>query len=180
MHRAFTFPVNPGQDIYKIMEKIAVYPGSFDPVTNGHIDMIKRGLRLFDKIIVAILCNTKKENLFTVEERIRMLECSLEEIQVENVQIDHFNGLVVNYAEKSNAQAILRGMRAVSDFDYEFQMALMNRRLNRNIQTVFLMSGMRWIFTSSSSIKEAARFDGDISGMVPKNVEEKLKEKFGF
>ncbi|MCD6271271.1 MAG: pantetheine-phosphate adenylyltransferase [Deltaproteobacteria bacterium] len=160
------------------MERIAVYPGSFDPVTNGHIDMIKRGRRLFDKIIVAILCNSSKKALFTIEERKIMLEISLEEVT--NIEIASFDGLLVDYVVKRKANAILRGMRAVSDFEYEFQMALMNRSLNRNIQTVFLMSGLRWIFTSSSIIKEAARYNGDISNMVHPFVEKKLKEKFGF
>jgi len=160
------------------MERIAVYPGSFDPVTNGHIDMIKRGRRLFDKIIVAILCNSSKKALFTIEERKTMLEISLEEVT--NIEIASFDGLLVDYVVKRKANAILRGMRAVSDFEYEFQMALMNRSLNRNIQTVFLMSGLRWIFTSSSIIKEAARYNGDISNMVHPFVEKKLKEKFGF
>lgn len=160
------------------MKRIAVYPGSFDPVTNGHIDMIKRGRRLFDKIIVAILCNSSKKAFFTIEERKIMLEISLEEVT--NIEIASFDGLLVDYVVKRKANAILRGMRAVSDFEYEFQMALMNRSLNRNIQTVFLMSGLRWIFTSSSIIKEAARYNGDISNMVHPFVEKKLKEKFGF
>ncbi|MBL0732447.1 MAG: pantetheine-phosphate adenylyltransferase [Desulfosarcina sp.] len=160
------------------MERTAVYPGSFDPVTNGHIDMIKRGRRLFDKIIVAILCNSSKKSLFTIEERKKMLEISLKEIT--NIEIASFDGLLVDYVVKKKAHAILRGMRAVSDFEYEFQMALMNRSLNRHIQTVFLMSGLRWIFTSSSIIKEAARYNGNISNMVHPFVEKKLKEKFGF
>ncbi len=160
------------------MEKIAIYPGSFDPVTNGHIDMIKRGRKLFDKIIVAILCNSSKKSLFTIEERKKMLEISLEDLT--NVEIASFEGLLVDYVVQRKAHAILRGMRAVSDFEYEFQMALMNRNLNRNVQTVFLMTGLRWIFTSSSIIKEAARYNGNISNMVHPFVEKALKEKFGF
>ncbi len=158
------------------MQRIAIYPGSFDPVTNGHLDIIERGCKLFDYIIVAILHNPNKQFLFTVEERIEMLESCVKDIP--NVETDFYNGLLVDYAKKRKAQAILRGIRAVSDFEYEFQMALMNRRLNRNIQTVSLMTGLRWIFTSSSIIKEAAKFGGDISGMVPQLVEQKLKEKF--
>ncbi len=158
------------------MTKIAIYPGSFDPVTNGHIDIIKRGCRLFDKVIVAILMNSQKDHLFSVKERIDMLKISLSDMP--NIELDSFGGLLVDYAEEKNASAVLRGMRVLSDFDYEFQMALMNRKLNRNIQTVFLMSGLKWIFTSSSIIKEAARFGGDINNMVPAVVEEKLKEKF--
>jgi len=160
------------------MERIAVYPGTFDPVTNGHIDIAKRGLTLFDKIIVAILNNPKKETLFTVEERGEMLEVSFKDFP--HIEVDTFDGLLVEYAAQRNSQAILRGMRAVSDFEYEFQLALMNRRLNRDVQTVFLMTGLRWIFTSSSIIKEAASFGGDIGGMVPPIVNQKLKEKFGY
>jgi pantetheine-phosphate adenylyltransferase len=158
--------------------KIAIYPGSFDPVTNGHIDIIQRGRHLFDKIIVSILLNPGKKALFSLDERLDMLTESLKDI--DGVEVDSFSGLLIDYAERKNAKAILRGMRAVSDFEYEFQMALMNRRLNRDIQTVFLMTGMRWIYTSSSIIKEAATFGGDISGMVPTIVEKKLEEKIGY
>ncbi len=157
-------------------EKIAIYPGSFDPLTNGHVDIIERGLKLFDKIIVAILYNPAKKSLFTVEERIALIEESFEGFP--NVTVDSHSGLLVDYARDHNVNAVLRGMRAVSDFESEFQMAMMNRRLNREVQTVFLMTGLRWIFTSSSIIKEAASFGGDVTGMVPQNVNEKLKEKF--
>ncbi len=157
------------------MQRIAIYPGSFDPVTNGHLDIIKRGLKLFDQVIVAIMHNPAKESLFTVEERREMLKISLKSFS--NIEIDTFNGLTVNYAAEKKAHAILRGMRAVSDFEHEFQLALMNRRLNREIQTVFLMTGLRWIYTSSSIIKEAAGFGGNINGMVPPIVNERLKEK---
>ena len=158
------------------MERIAIYPGSFDPVTNGHLDIIERGLILFDKIIVAILHNPAKKYMFTIPERIDLLQSSLKKFP--EVQVEAFDGLLVDYAVQKNAQAILRGMRAVSDFEYEFQMALMNRKLNRDIQTVFLMTGLRWIFTSSSIIKEAACFGGNINGMVPPIVNQRLKEKF--
>jgi pantetheine-phosphate adenylyltransferase len=158
------------------MQKVAIYPGSFDPVTNGHLDILERGLNIFDKIIVAIMHNPVKEYLFTVEERFEMLSLTLKDLK--NVEIDTFDGLLVDYAAKRKAQAILRGMRAVSDFEYEFQMALMNRRLNRDIQTVFMMTGLRWIFTSSSIIKEAAQFGGNIEGMVSPSVNQKIKEKF--
>ena len=159
------------------MPKVAIYPGSFDPVTNGHIDIIERGLKLFDKIIVSILHNPGKKNLFTLEERLEMLKDCMKKFK--NVEIDSFDGLLVDYAAARKAHAILRGLRAMSDFEYEFQMALMNRKLNRNVQTVFLMTGLRWIFISSSIIKEAARFGGDTQGMVPDIVREKLKERFG-
>ncbi len=160
------------------MQRTAIYPGSFDPVTNGHVDIVERGLKIFDKIIVAILRNPEKETLFTVEERKEMIETSLNKHS--NVEVGIFDGLLVDYAKKRSAGIILRGMRAVSDFEYEFQLALMNRKLNREIQTVFLMTGLRWIFISSSIIKEAASFGGNINGMVPPIVSRKLKEKFGF
>jgi pantetheine-phosphate adenylyltransferase len=158
------------------MERIAIYPGSFDPVTNGHLDIVERGLMLFDKVIVVILKNPKKQFLFRLEDRLEMLTISLRDFR--NVEADTFDGLLVDYAVRRNAQAILRGLRALSDFEYEFQMALMNRRLKREIQTVFLMTGLRWIYTSSSIIKEAAQFGGDIEGMVPPVVLDRLKEKF--
>jgi len=160
------------------MQKIAIYPGSFDPVTNGHVDIVERGLKIFDGIIVAILRNPAKKALFTVEKRKEMIEISLSKHS--NIEVDIFDGLLVDYAKKRNAGTIMRGMRAVSDFESEFQLALMNRKLNREVQTVFLMTGLRWIFTSSSIIKEAASFGGDISSMVPPVVARKLKEKFGF
>lgn len=160
------------------MPKVAIYPGSFDPVTNGHIDIVERGLKLFDKIIVSILYNPKKEYLFPLEERLEMLRDCLKKFK--GVEIDSFDGLLVEYAASRKAHAILRGLRAMSDFEYEFQMALMNRRLNREVQTVFLMTGLRWIFTSSSIIKEAIQFGGNINGMVPKLVQKKLKQKYGL
>jgi len=161
------------------MCKTAIYPGSFDPVTNGHIDIITRGLKIFDKLIITILINPVKKSLFTVEERMELLRESLKKFN-HQIEIASYDGLLVDYAVQRNAQAILRGMRAVSDFEYEFQMALMNRKLNREIQTVFLMTGLRWIFTSSSIIKEAIQFGGDIESMVPPVVYQKLKEKFNI
>jgi pantetheine-phosphate adenylyltransferase len=160
------------------MPKVAIYPGSFDPVTNGHIDIVERGLKLFDKIIVSILHNPKKEYLFPLEERLEMLKDCMKKFK--GVEIDSFDGLLVDYAAGRKANAILRGLRAMSDFEYEFQMALMNRRLNREVQTVFLMTGLRWIFTSSSIIKEAIQFGGNINGMVPKLVQKKLERKFAL
>ncbi len=160
------------------MQRIAIYPGSFDPVTLGHIDITKRGLKLFDRIIVTILNNPGKKSLFSVEERLEMLHESMGDLG--NIEFDAFGGLLVDYAQKRGANAVLRGMRAVSDFEYEFQLALMNRKLNRRVETVFLMTGLRWIFTSSSIIKEAAKFGGDVSDMVPPCVEKRIKTKFGF
>lgn len=158
------------------MKRIAIYPGSFDPVTYGHLDILERGLVLFDQIIVAILYNPTKQYLFSIEERQDFLMTSLQNNP--RVEVEAYHGLLVDYAEKKGAGAILRGMRAVSDFEYEFQMALMNRKLNREIQTVFLMTGLRWIFTSSSIIKQAACFGGDVSDMVPPLVNEKLMERY--
>jgi pantetheine-phosphate adenylyltransferase len=160
------------------MKRIAVYPGSFDPVTNGHVDIARRGLKLFDVVIVAILLNPAKKSLFTVEERMEMLKVSMRNLP--GIEFDTFDGLLVDYADRRGAHAILRGMRAVSDFEYEFQLALMNRKLNREIETVFLMTGLRWIFTSSSIIKEAAQFGGDIEDMVPPIVNRKIQEKFSM
>ncbi len=156
--------------------KTAIYPGSFDPLTNGHIDIIERGLKIFDKVIVAIMHNPAKTCLFSVEERLEMIKKSFKNNK--NILVDSFDGLVVDYARRHNAVALLRGMRAISDFENEFQMALMNRRLNRDIQTVFLMTGLRWIFTSSSIIKEVAMFGGDITGMVPSPVKCRMEKKF--
>jgi pantetheine-phosphate adenylyltransferase len=159
--------------------KIAVYPGSFDPLTNGHIDIIDRGRKIFDKIIIAVLHNPSKKALFSVEERVGMIRETFKNGKNgKTIEVDSFGGLLVEYAEMKDAIAILRGMRAISDFENEFQMALMNRRLSRRVQTVFLMTGLRWIFTSSSIIKEAAQFGGDIASMVSNPVKLKLEEKF--
>ncbi|MBT8340837.1 MAG: pantetheine-phosphate adenylyltransferase [Desulfatitalea sp.] len=158
------------------MKRTAIYPGSFDPVTYGHMDIVGRGRILFDHVIVVILNNPGKKTLFTVPERLEMLKESMKDLT--GVSFDTFDGLLVDYARDRGVRAILRGMRAVSDFEHEFQLALMNRKLNRNIETVFLMTGMRWFFTSSSIIKEAAMFEGDISDMVPPNVYQRVKARF--
>ncbi|MBF0112409.1 MAG: pantetheine-phosphate adenylyltransferase [Desulfamplus sp.] len=160
-------------------ERIAIYPGSFDPLTNGHVDIIERGLKIFDKVIVAILFNPSKKALFSVEERLAMIKESFATHKnQENIIVESFDGLLVDYAKIKDAVAIIRGMRAISDFESEFQMALMNRKLSRDVQTIFLMTGLRWIFISSSIIKEVARFGGDISGMAPNPIKCKMKEKF--
>ena len=157
-------------------KKIAVYPGSFDPLTNGHVDVIERALDIFDEVIVAVLNNPKKDSLFTPDERVKMINQSFE--NQPRVRADAFGGLLVEYARMKGAVAVIRGMRAISDFESEFQMALMNRKLYKDVQSVFLMTGLRWIFTSSSIIKEAAQFGGDVSDMVTEPVHLKLLEKF--
>jgi pantetheine-phosphate adenylyltransferase len=158
-------------------QSIAVYPGTFDPVTMGHLDVINRSLNLFDKVVVVIAVNSSKEPLFTLEERVAMIRKSFPESE-KRIEVDTVDGLLVDYAYRKGAKAIIRGLRAVSDFDYEFQLALMNRRIEREVETVFLMTGFRWIFISSSIIKESARYGGDVSGLVPDHVCEKLREKF--
>jgi pantetheine-phosphate adenylyltransferase len=156
---------------------IAVYPGTFDPITNGHIDIIKRALQIFDRVIIVIAINMQKQPLFTLDERIAMInECF--QGNSECIEVDSTDGLIVDYAVKKGAKAIVRGLRAVSDFDYELQLALMNRKLQRKIETVFLMTGFRWIFISSSIIKDAAKHNGDVSGVVPAHVKAALREKF--
>lgn len=156
---------------------IAIYPGTFDPITFGHIDIIKRGLNMFDKVIVTVAINPSKTPLFTLEERMEMIRESFTR-EGERVVVDSASGLLVEYAVNQKATAIIRGLRAVSDFDYEFQLALMNRKLERAVDTIFLMPGLRWIFISSSIIKDAARHGGNVSDMVPRHVARNLKEKF--
>ena len=160
------------------MPDIAVYPGSFDPITNGHLDLLQRALKIFDHIIVAVAWNPTKQCLFTIEERMEMMQVSLQDNP--QVSIDTFKGLLVNYAREKKARAILRGLRAVTDFEYEFQLAMMNRRLEPAIETVFLMTGLRWVFLSSSILKEAAIHGGNIEGMVPEIVYQKLRGKFNL
>lgn len=160
------------------MQKIAVYPGSFDPITNGHVDLINRGMRMFDEIIVLIAYNPNKSAyLFSVEERVEMIKGVLKDH--ERLRVDSYAGLVVDYVRNAGANVILRGLRALSDFEYEFQLALINRRLNRDVETVFLMTGYKWFFTSSQIIKEAASMGGSVKGLVPDIVYHKLQEKFG-
>lgn len=159
---------------------IAIYPGTFDPITNGHVDIIERALHLFDRIIVAIAVNPGKTPFFSLDERKEMiLRCFMDRF-AGRVEVDVAPGLLVDFARQRGAGAIVRGLRAVSDFDYELQLALMNRKLRREVETVFLMTGFRWIFISSSIIKEAARHGGDVSGVVPEHVKEALHRKFAL
>ena len=157
------------------MPTLAVYPGSFDPLTNGHVDIITRGARLFDRIIISILINADKTPLFTKEERVEIAREVF--AHVPNVEVDTFDGLLVDYVEKRKAQVIVRGLRAVSDFEFEFQMALMNQRLNGRIETVFMMPAEQYTYTSSRLIKEVFRLGGRVHGLVPDMVEDRLRAK---
>ena len=157
-------------------EKLAVYPGTFDPIHNGHLEIIRRALGTFDRMIVAVGVNPEKEIIFTLEERLDMIRKALEGNS--RIECDSFDGLLVRYAERKKAQAIVRGLRAVSDFEYEFQLALINRRLNRDVETIFLMTGYKWFYTSSTIINEAASLGGSVKGLVPEIVNQKLVEKY--
>jgi len=159
-------------------KKMAVYPGSFDPVTYGHVDLIDRAAGILDHLVVSVAQNPQKKYLFSILERMEMLKELTSHLS--NVEVDSFSGLLVDYVKTQNARVVLRGLRAVTDFEYEFQMAMMNRRLEPEIETVFLMTGLRWVFLSSRIIKEAAVHGGNIEGMVPEFVHQKLKEKFGL
>ena len=157
-------------------KRTAVYPGSFDPVTNGHLDIIRRAAKQFDTLIVAVLNNTKKQPLFTVEERTDLLRQVTADIG--NVVVDSFRDLLVNYMHMKNAQVIIRGLRAVSDFEYELQMASMNRNLSDRVETFFMMTNPKYSFLSSSIVKEIAQFHGQVTDLVPEPVERALKRKF--
>lgn len=154
--------------------KTAIYAGTFDPVTNGHLDVIRRSCKIFDKVVVAVSAEPKK-SLFAIEERVEMLK---EVVKGLNVEVDSFNTLLVDYVNKKDANVIIRGLRAVSDFEFELEMALMNRKLNPEMDTVFVMTDEKYVFLSSSAVKEVALLKGDVGQFVPKVVEEKLKEKF--
>jgi pantetheine-phosphate adenylyltransferase len=154
---------------------IAIYPGSFDPMTNGHLDLVERGSKLFDHLIVAVLINIEKEPLFSLKERVDILR--EETTGIANVSVDTFEGLLVDYAAKKHAQAILRGVRAFSDFEYELQMTLMNRKLAPNIETVFLMPAESYTYVSSRLVREICRLGGNVTGLVPPRVERRLRQK---
>jgi len=155
---------------------IAIYPGSFDPLTNGHLDLISRGAQLAEQLIVAILQNTHKQPLFTVDERIEMIRDAARELS--NVEVDSFEGLLVDYAARRNANAILRGIRAISDYETELQMALINRRMRPETETIFLMAREEYSFISSRMIKEIITLGGDVSSFVPAAVASRLRAKF--
>ena len=154
--------------------KTAIYPGSFDPVTNGHVDVIERAAKLFSKVIVAVIRNPEKKSKFSLDQRVEMLKEAL--ANDKNVVVDSFDGLLVEYARRKKANIIVRGLRAVSDFDYEFQMALTNRKMAPEIETLFFMTDYKYSYLSSSFVKQIAHFGGDISELVPTPVAEKLKE----
>jgi pantetheine-phosphate adenylyltransferase len=155
--------------------RVAVFPGSFDPLTSGHVDIIERACVIFDRVVVAVLINADKTPLFTVDERVVMIREVYRDR--ENIEVDTFDGLLVDYARRKGARALIRGLRAVSDFEYEFQMALMNRRLSHDLETVFLMPAEQYTYTSSRLIKEVFRLGGAVSGLVPPVVEQRLRQK---
>jgi pantetheine-phosphate adenylyltransferase len=157
------------------MLKTAIYPGSFDPITNGHIDLMERATQIFDKVIVAVANNTQKKPLFTSQERIEMIKQATKDIK--GIEVEAFDGLVIDYAKKKKVNVLVRGLRMLSDFEYEFQMALTNRRLAGNIETIFLMPSEQYSFTSSTLLKEAASLGADLTSFVPSFVEKSLKER---
>jgi pantetheine-phosphate adenylyltransferase len=157
-------------------ERIAVYPGSFDPITNGHVDIVQRSLTMFDKVVVAIANNLRKAPLFSVEERTRHIRDAIGADP--RVEVDAFEGLLIEYVQRRGARIVVRGLRALADFEYEFQLAHMNRRLGRGIDTIFLMTSEKDFYVSSSLVKEVAQFGGDVTGLVPPTVQHALEEKF--
>jgi len=158
------------------MKKIAIYPGTFDPITNGHLDLVERCLMIFDEVIIAVAPSHRKQPLFTLKERLRMIISAVKKFK--RVRVESFNGLLIEYVRKKKGIAILRGLRAVSDFEYELQMAHMNRRLDTNIETVFMMPSEEYSFLTSSIVKEIASYGGFVKGLVTDDVENALREKF--
>jgi pantetheine-phosphate adenylyltransferase len=161
---------------------IAIYPGSFDPITNGHVSILRSGLVAFDKITVAVLNNDNKKPLFTVEERMQMIRETVLDLKLDadRVEVDSFEGLLVNYAKSKNVRVILRGLRAVADFEYELQMANMNRHLNEEVETVFIMANDAYFYVASGLCKEVTKLGGDVSKLVPRPVAPKLRAKLGL
>jgi len=157
--------------------KIAIYPGTFDPITNGHLDIIERASKLFDRVIVTVAVNSSKTPMFTADERVALVRAALKDQKIHNATAEQFSGLLVNFARKNKASALIRGLRAVSDFEYEFQMALMNRKLAPTITTVFLMPHEKYTYLNSTIIREVARLGGDVKDMVPTAVHKALQQK---
>lgn len=155
--------------------RTVIYPGSFDPLTNGHLDLVHRAARLFDRVIVAVAASEVKAPLFTIEERVALIRRSV--MTIPNVEVDAFSGLLVHYVEKHDGQAVIRGLRAVSDFEFEFQLALMNRKLNQRVETIFMMPKESYTFVSSRLVKEIAQLGGDVSAFVPTHVKSALARK---
>ena len=166
------------------MARLCIYPGSFDPLTNGHLDIIRRSLRIFTRVVIAIAVNSNKTSLFTPMERLdlvrRVLDTELSPSERKRVKAEYFEGLLIDYAEKKKASVIIRGLRAVSDFEYEFQMASMNRKLSREVETMFMMTDEGNFYISSQTVKEVASLNGCIKGLVPRIVKDELKKKYGF
>ncbi len=153
----------------------AIYPGSFDPLTNGHLDIIKRASKLFDEVTVAVLINTTKKGLLSLEERVELIEAEIKDLP--NVKVDSFVGLLVDYCKENDIDVIVRGLRAISDYEYEMQIAQMNRTLNPNIETIFLMTNTKYSFLSSSIVKEVVRFGGKVDGVIPDSVQKKIRNQ---
>lgn len=156
--------------------RIAVYPGSFDPITNGHLDIIERASKIYDKLVVGVLSNGNKKPLFSAEERVEMI-CKVTN-HIKNVEVDTFAGLLVDFAKSKDAEVIVKGLRTVADFEYEFQMALLNKTLNPECETVFMMTNTKYSYISSSMVKELAHFHGNLTGLVPCEILETIKEKY--
>jgi len=160
------------------MKKIAVYPGSFDPITYGHLDIINRGLKVFDEIVVAVACNSQKNSLFSFDERVDMIRQVVK--GQERVTVDTFTGLLIDYVARRKAHVIIRGLRAISDFEYEFQIAQMNSCISQNVETLFMMTSLQYGYLSSSIVKEVCSLNGNIDGFVPPEVKTALRAKYGL
>ena len=160
------------------MKKIAVYPGSFDPITYGHLDIINRGLKVFDEVIIAVACNSQKNALFSFDERVAMIKDVVKD--QERVTVDTFTGLLIDYVARKKAHVIIRGLRAISDFEYEFQIAQMNSCISQNVETLFMMTSLQYGYLSSSIVKEVCSLNGNIDGFVPPEVKTALRAKYGL
>lgn len=173
-HASENYRLGDGREVYVT---IAVYPGSFDPITNGHLDIVRRAARIFDRVIVAVAINVEKNPLFSVGERVRLVTDAVRGLR--NVAVDEFDGLLVEYARRKRASVVVRGLRALSDFEHEFQLALMNRKLDSHLETIFLMTKDEFMFISSRQVKEICRLGADVSDFVPRGVERAMRRKLG-